>query len=64
MKTFIEVLKVIGAGLGFLFLTCLPGLIEWACRPIPTWLLAIIVVAMWLGGCGYVVWLAFFKEEE
>lgn len=61
MKTFIEVL---GTGLGFLLLVCLPGLIEWVCRPIPTWLLAIIVVALYLGGCGYVIWIAFFKDGE
>ena len=61
MKTVIE---AIGTALGFLLLVCLPGLIEWACKPIPTWLLAIIVVALWSGGCGYVVWLAFFKAKK
>lgn len=47
----IEILKVIGASLGFLFLVCLPGLVEWACKPIPTWVLSTIIVAMVISGC-------------
>ena len=63
MKTFIEVLKIIGAGLGFLLLVCLPGLIEWACKPLPDWLLFVIVIALSLGAGIIAVWNTFFKEE-